>query len=85
MIELMNSSLFKSLTDKIIIHETKTNSKTAGIITTSEELQAYHTIRTLLIQNNKISSERISYRDLKGTFNIMVDDNQKNNLSIKVY
>ena len=77
MIELMNSSLFKSLTDKIIIHETKTNSKTAGIITTSEELQAYHTIRTLLIQNNKISSERISYRDLKGTFNIMVDDNQK--------
>jgi hypothetical protein len=30
----------------------KTNSKSAGIITTEEELQAYHTIRTLLIQNN---------------------------------
>jgi hypothetical protein len=75
--ELMNSSLFKSLTEKIIIHETKTNSKSAGIITTSDELQAYHTIRTLLIQNKKIPNDRITYRDQKGTFNILVDDNQR--------
>lgn len=75
--ELMNSSLFKSLTEKIIIHETKTNSKSAGIITTNEEIQAYHTIRTLLIQNKKIPNDRITYRDQKGAFNIMVDDNQK--------
>jgi hypothetical protein len=74
---LMNSSLFKSLTDKIILHEIKSNSKSAGIITTDEEIQAYHTIRTLLIQNKKISNERIGYRDQKGTFNIMVDDNQR--------
>jgi hypothetical protein len=76
---LMNSSLFKSLTDKIILHEIKSNSKSAGIITTDEEIQAYHTIRTLLIQNKKISSdnERIGYRDQKGTFNILVDDNQR--------
>jgi len=77
MIELMGSSLFKSLTDKIIVHETKTNSKTAGIITTDEEIQAYHTIRTLLIQNKKIPSNGIGYRDQKGAFNIMVDDNQR--------
>jgi hypothetical protein len=75
--ELMNSSLFKSLTEKIILHETKTNSKSAGIITTDEEIQAYHTIRTLLIQNKKIPNDRITYRDQKGTFNIMVDDNQR--------
>ncbi|MEY4658972.1 MAG: hypothetical protein RJB36_738, partial [Bacteroidota bacterium] len=74
---LMNSSLFKSLTDKIILHEIKSNSKSAGIITTSDELQAYHTIRTLLIQNKKIPNERIGYRDQKGTFNIMIDDNQR--------
>ncbi len=74
---LMNSSLFKSLTEKIIIHETKTNSKSAGIITTNDEIQAYHTIRTLLIQNKKIPSDRIGYRDQKGAFNIMVDDNQR--------
>jgi hypothetical protein len=74
---LMNSSLFKSLTDKIILHEIKSNSKSAGIITTDEEIQAYHTIRTLLIQNKKIPNERIGYRDQKGTFNILVDDNQR--------
>lgn len=75
--ELMNSSLFKSITEKIILHETKTNSKSAGVITTDDELQAYHTIRTLLIQNKKIPNSRIGYRDQKGTFNILVDDNQK--------
>jgi hypothetical protein len=74
---LMSSSLFKSLTDKIMIHETKTNSKSAGIITTNDEIQAYHTIRTLLIQNKKIPSERIGYRDQKGAFNIMIDENQR--------
>jgi len=73
----MNSSLFKSLTEKIILHETKTNSKSAGIITTNDEIQAYHTVRTLLIQNKKIPNDRITYRDQKGTFNIMVDDNQR--------
>ncbi len=75
--ELINSSLLKSITDKVILHETKTNSKSAGIITTEEEIQAYHTIRTLLIQNKKIPNSRIGYRDQKGTFNIMVDDNQR--------
>ncbi len=74
---LMNSSLFKSLTEKIIIHETKTNSKSAGIITTDDEIQAYHTVRTLLIQNKKIPNDRITYRDQRGTFNIMIDDNQR--------
>ena len=76
--ELMNSSLFKSLAERILKHETKTNSKSAGIITTDEELQAYHTIRTLLLQNKKIKSERIGYRDLKGVFNVLVDDNRLN-------
>jgi len=73
----INSSLFKSITDKILQYEIKTNSKTAGIVTTNEELQAYHTIRTLLIQNKKIPNERIGYRDQKGTFNIMIDENQR--------
>jgi len=30
-----------------------------------------------LIQNKKIPNDRITYRDQKGTFNIMVDDNQR--------
>jgi hypothetical protein len=77
MTDLMSSSLFKSLADRILIHETKTNSKSVGIITTEDEIQAYHTIRTILIQNKKIPSSRVCYRDLKGSFNITLDDNQK--------
>jgi hypothetical protein len=75
--ELINSSLFKSITDRMIHHETKSNSKNAGIITTNDEIQAYHTIRTLLIQNKKIPNERITYKDQRGSFNIMIDGNQK--------
>jgi hypothetical protein len=75
--ELINSSLFKSVTDRMVIHETKSNSKLAGIITTDEEIQAYHTIRTLLIQNKKVPNERITYKDQKGSFNIMIDGNQR--------
>jgi hypothetical protein len=30
-----------------------------------------------LIQNKKIPNDRISYRDQKGNFNIMIDENQK--------
>lgn len=75
--DLINSSLLKSVTEKVIYHETKSNSKSAGIITTEDEVQAYHTIRTLLIQNKKIPNERITYRDQKTMFNIMVDDNQR--------
>jgi hypothetical protein len=31
----------------------------------------------LLIQNKKIPNERIGYRDQKGTFNMMIDENQR--------
>ena len=31
----------------------------------------------MLIQNKKIPNDRITYRDQKGTFNILVDDNQR--------
>lgn len=75
MISMINSSLLKSLYDKKVIAES--NSNTGGIITTESEIQAYHTIRTLLIQNKKIPNERIFYRDFKSFFNISIDDNVK--------
>jgi len=75
MITLINSSLLKSLYDKKVIDESNSNS--LGIMTTELEIQAYHTIRTLLIQNKKIPKERISYRDFKGFFNISIDDSTK--------
>jgi len=75
MISLINSSLLKCLYDKKVLDEASSNS--LGVITTELEIQAYHTIRTLLIQNKKIPNERISYKDFKSFFNISVDDSSK--------
>lgn len=75
MINLISSSLLKSLYDKKVLHEASSNSQ--GVITTELEIQAYHIIRTLLIQNKKIPNERISYKDFKSFFNISVDDSPK--------
>ncbi|MFN3754096.1 type I restriction enzyme HsdR N-terminal domain-containing protein [Flavobacterium sp.] len=75
MINLINSPFLKSMYDKKVLLESTSNSQ--GVITTELEIQAYHTIRTLLIQNKKIPKERIAFRDFKGFFNISVDDNNK--------
>lgn len=75
MINLINSSLLKCLYDKKVLNEASSNSQ--GVITTELEIQAYHIIRTLLIQNKKIPNERISYKDFKSFFNISVDDSSK--------
>jgi hypothetical protein len=75
MINLVNSSFLKCMYDKKVQLESLSNSQ--GVITTELEIQAYHTIRTLLIQNKKIPKERVSYRDFKSFFNISIDDNSK--------
>ncbi|MFW0738138.1 type I restriction enzyme HsdR N-terminal domain-containing protein [Flavobacterium sp. T12S277] len=75
MIKMINSALLKSLYDKKVVAES--NSNTGGIITTESEIQAYHTIRTLLIQNRKIPSQRIFFKDFKSFFNISIDEHPK--------
>ena len=75
MISLVNSSLLKCMYDKKVLLESLSNSQ--GVITTDLEIQAYHTIRTILIQNKKIPKERVGYRDFKGFFNISIDDSSK--------
>jgi hypothetical protein len=72
---LINSSNLRIITDRLSIEESKKEGN--SIITTSEELKFYHAIKTLLIQRKEISSDRISYRDQKNSFLILVDDNQK--------
>ena len=54
-------------------------SKNGGIvITTAEELKIYHAVKTILLTSfKKVDSTRISYRDNKNNFIILVDDNQK--------
>ena len=73
--KLINSNAIQSALPKIIEEE----SKNGGIvITTAEELKIYHAVKTLLINSfKKIDSNRISYRDQKNSFNILVDDNNK--------
>lgn len=73
--ELINSVSIKSALDKLIVKEA--TSANSGIITTDEELKIYHIIKTILAQNNKIDTNRIGYRDMKGKFSILLDDNQK--------
>ena len=75
MINLVNSSFLKCMYDKKVQLESLSNSQ--GVITTDLEIQAYHTIRTMLVQNKKIPKERVGYRDFKGFFNISIDDSSK--------
>ncbi|RTY88001.1 type I restriction enzyme HsdR N-terminal domain-containing protein [Flavobacterium sp. GT3R68] len=75
MISLVNSALLKNIYDRKVLEESKSNSQ--GVVTTEFEIQAYHTIRTLLIQNKKIPKDRIVFKDYKSFFNISIDDNSK--------
>jgi hypothetical protein len=72
---LINSVSIKTVLDRIIVDEA--NSTNSGIITTDEELRIYHVVKTILAQNKKIETHRIGYRDMKGKFSILMDDNQR--------
>jgi hypothetical protein len=75
--ELVNSTSINTSLDKIIKEEiSKSNT---GVITTNEEIKAYNVVKTILAMSSKIKSpqlDRISFRDLKTMFIIIVDDNQ---------
>jgi hypothetical protein len=72
---LINSTNLRIASDKLTIEESKNGGHM--IITTADELKIYHAIKTLLIQKKEIKSDRITYRDQKNSFLILVDDNQK--------
>jgi hypothetical protein len=72
--ELVNSYSLKVAIDKVAIEESKKGGNT-GIVTTHDELKYYHIIKTLLVQTKKVVSDRISYKDQKNSFVILVDGN----------
>lgn len=72
--ELVNSYSLKVAMDKVAVEESKKGGNT-GIVTTHDELKYYHIIKTLLVQTKKIISDRISYKDQKNSFVILVDGN----------
>jgi len=73
--KLINSNAIQDVLPKIIEEESKNGTV---IITTAEELKIYHAVKTILLHSvKKVDSSRISYRDQKNSFNILVDDNNK--------
>lgn len=74
---LVNSISIKSALDRIVKKEViESNS---GIITTPEELKAFNVIHTILAMSSKFKNsdlERVSYKDFKGSFKILVDGKQ---------
>ncbi len=79
----MGLSSFRSsrLLDFLILIScaSRAEAKNGGlIITTAEELKIYHTVKTILLSSfKKIEPSRITYRDNKNSFIVLVDDNQK--------
>lgn len=72
---LINSTSIQQALPKLIEEESKSGNM---IITTSEELKIYHSVKTIIINAiKKVDFSRISYRDQKNSFNILVDDNQR--------
>ena len=73
--ELIYSVSIKSALDRLIVEEA--NKINSGIITTDMELKIFHVIKTILAQNKQIDTDSIGYRDFKGKFSIILEDNQK--------
>ncbi len=84
--ELINSISIKTALDKIVQKEISDSN--SGVVTTAEEIKAYNVIKTILAMSSKIKPidlERISYRDLKNSFIILVDDKQTKNICSLVF
>lgn len=72
---LINSNSLQQVLPKLIEEESKNGS---FVITTGMELKIYHSIKTIILNSiKKVDSSRISYRNQKNSFNILVDDNQR--------
>ncbi len=72
---LINSTSIQTVLPKLMEEESKNGNI---IITTAEELKIYHSVKTIILNSiKKVDASRISFRDQKNSFNILVDDNQK--------
>jgi hypothetical protein len=73
--DLVNSISIRNTLDKILKKEASESN--TGIYTTEEEIKAYNVIKTIMAMFKNTYLDRIGYRDLKGSFLVLVDDNQK--------
>jgi len=73
--KFINSNSIHQALPKLIEEESKSGNI---VITTDQELKIYHTVKTIIVNSLKKSNySRISYRDQKNSFNILVDGNQR--------
>ncbi|MDG2194362.1 MAG: type I restriction enzyme HsdR N-terminal domain-containing protein [Polaribacter sp.] len=75
--ELINSISIKTALDKIVQKEVADSN--SGIFTTEEEIKAYNVIKTIMAMSSKFKNsdlERITYKDYKGSFKILIDEKQ---------
>lgn len=75
--ELINSISIRSALEKIVQKEVAESN--SGIFTTDEEIKAYNIIKTIMAMSSKFKNsdlDRISYKDFKGSFKIVVDGKQ---------
>jgi len=83
---LINSISIKNALERIVKKEVEESN--AGIMTTVEEIKAYNVIKTILAMSSKFKNsdlERVSYKDFKGSFKILVDGKQTKSIcSIKL-
>lgn len=73
--QLINSVSIKSALDRLVIEES--NTLNSGIITTEDELRVFNIIKTILAQHKQIDTNSIGYKDFKGKFSIILQDNVK--------
>lgn len=77
--ELINSKSIQEALPRLMEEESKNGTM---VITTAEELKIYHAVKTILLNKyKKIDSSRISYKDQKNSFNIVVDGNNQKLIS----
>jgi len=74
--DMVNARAIQEVLPQVMERESENGSI---VITTAEELKIYHSIKTILIAAIKnLDANRISYRDLKGSFNIILDSSNRN-------
>ena len=74
--DLINSVSVKAAYDQLLYHESKSNK--SGVYTTEDEYKAFNVVQTILSLSRDVRKhlDRISYKDLKHYFLIIVDDKQ---------
>tara|TARA_B100000767_G_C19719327_1_gene516501 strand:- start:206 stop:1243 length:1038 start_codon:yes stop_codon:yes gene_type:complete len=78
---LINSISISDAVEKIRISESKDSQ--SGIFTSAEELRAFNIVKTIIAMSSKVKNDqldRISFRDYKGFFSVLVDNSQRKHI-----